>query len=143
VDGNVVASGPARHGLQWVNGVPRAGKQALLVVPLHDRVAGTLRVVFQGAGPPLRVAEVFAYGPGETPRAASGSAAAERGLAAARAGDWLRALGDYQEAIGEEPDRASLFACRQRAAWRALRRRTIDVEGLDDGGPDLVLAGAR
>jgi hypothetical protein len=138
VDGTVVASGPARHGLQWVNGVPRAGKQALLVVPLGDRSAGTVRLVFQGAGPPLRVAEVFAYGPDETPRAASGSAAADRGLAAARAGDWLRALGAYQEAIAAEPDHASLFACRQRAAWRAQRMRRLDVEGLDDGGPELV-----
>ncbi|HET8644285.1 MAG TPA: hypothetical protein VFO85_02275, partial [Vicinamibacteria bacterium] len=33
-EGALVARGPARHGLQWVNGVPRAGKQALLVVPL-------------------------------------------------------------------------------------------------------------
>ncbi|HET9271076.1 MAG TPA: hypothetical protein VFO31_23030, partial [Vicinamibacterales bacterium] len=126
------------HGLQWVNGVPRAGKQALLVVPLGDRPAGTVRIVFQGAGPPLRVAEVFAYGPDETPRAASGVAAAERGLAAARAGDWPRAQGFYQEAMGLEPDRAALFACRQRTAWRALRMRRVDVEGLDDGGPDLV-----
>ncbi|HEX6738347.1 MAG TPA: hypothetical protein VF310_08755, partial [Vicinamibacteria bacterium] len=34
VDGTPVAQGPLRHGLQWVNGVPRAGRQALLVVPL-------------------------------------------------------------------------------------------------------------
>jgi hypothetical protein len=138
VDGTVLAGGPARHGMQWVNGVPRAGKQPLLVVPLREGSAQTVRVVFQGSGPPLRIAEVFAYGPDEAPHVAAGSPPAERALAAARSGQWLRALGFYQEAIALEPDRASLFACRQRAAWRALRRTRLDVEGIDDGGEALV-----
>ena len=137
-DGAVVSSGPARHGLQWVNGVPRAGKQALLVVPLDGRSAGTVRIVFQGAGPPLRVAEVFAYGGDEAVRADSSAEAAERGLAAARAGQWVRAAGAYQEATFREPDRASLFACYLRAAWRAARRQRLDVESLDDGGEALT-----
>jgi hypothetical protein len=138
VDGAVVASGPARHGLQWVNGAPRAGKQALLVVPLGDRSAGTVRLVFQGAGPPLRVAEVFAYGPDETARADSSAEAAARGLAAARAEDWGRALGAYQEAMSLEPERVSLVSCFLRCSWRIPKRQRLDVEGLDDGGPELV-----
>jgi hypothetical protein len=138
VDGAVVAAGPARYGLQWVNGVPRAGKQALLVVPLGDRTAEEIRIVFQGAGPALRVAEVFAYGPDEASRPETSVEAAARGLAAARAGQWARALGHYQEAISQQPDRASLFACYLRAAWRLPGRRRLDVQGLDDGGADLV-----
>jgi hypothetical protein len=133
-----VASGPARHGLQWVNGVPRAGKQALLVVPLDDRKAEEVRIVFQGAGPPLHVAEVFLYGPDEPLRADTSADAAARGLGAARAGEWARALGHYQEAMSQEPDRASLLACYLRAAWRLQLRQRLDVEGLDDGGPELI-----
>jgi hypothetical protein len=142
VEGTVVASGPARHGLQWVNGVPRAGKQALLVVPLGERGAGRVRIVFQAAGPPLRVAEAFAYGPDEATRADSSAGVAERALAAARAGQWVRAQGLYQQAISAEPERASLFSCFLRASWRALARRRLDVEGLDDGGEELVRARA-
>jgi len=92
VDGSVVASGPARHGLQWVNGVPRAGKQALLVVPLGDRMAGTVRLVFQGAGPRTQICEVFAYGSDEALRADTSAEVAARALAAARADDWGSAL---------------------------------------------------
>jgi hypothetical protein len=138
MDGAVAASGPARYGLQWVNGVPRAGKQAVMVVPLGDRSAQTIRLVFQGPGPPLRVSEVFAYGPDEPERVDSSAEAAERGLQAARAGQWLRAAGEYQQAIVREPDRASLFSCFVRASWRALRRQRLDVEGLDDGGAALT-----
>jgi hypothetical protein len=137
-DGAVVSSGPARHGLQWVNGVPRAGKQALLVVPLGDRRAEEVRIVFQGAGPPLHVAEVFLYGPDEAARADTSAEAAGRGLSAARAGEWGRASGHYLEAIHLEPERASLFACYLRVAWRVPGRRRLDVEGLDDGGPELI-----
>ncbi|MCG6920432.1 MAG: hypothetical protein LJF15_05000, partial [Acidobacteria bacterium] len=36
-DGTILAEGPIRFGLQWLNGTPRAGKQALLVVPLGGR----------------------------------------------------------------------------------------------------------
>src|SRR4030095_59528 len=61
--GAVVARGPLRHTLQWVNGAPRAGKQALLVVALGDRAASSVRLVFQDAGPVLRGGEGFLYGP--------------------------------------------------------------------------------
>jgi hypothetical protein len=138
VDGVVVARGPARHGLQWVNGAPRAGKQALLTVVLGDRPASSVRLVFQDAGPVLRVGEVFLYGPDEAALARAGDEAASRGLARARAGDWSAAVAAYAEAVRLEPDRASLHACLARAAWRARGRRRLDVESLDDGGPALV-----
>jgi len=87
IDGEVVARGPARYGMQWVGGVPRAGKQALLAVPLGDRRASEVRLIFQDAGPPLGVWEVFLYGPDEPEQPAAGSAAAEQALERARAGD--------------------------------------------------------
>ena len=55
-----------------------------------------------------------------------------------RRGDWSAAERDYREAIRLEPDRASHHAAWARAHWRAPRRRWLDVESLDDGGPDLV-----
>ena len=137
-DGVVVAHGPARHGLQWVNGAPRAGKQALLAIALGDRTASSVRLIFQDAGPVLRVGEVFLYGPEETAQPRAGDAAAAGALAAARAGDWTGAVAGYAEAVRLEPDRASLHACLLRARWRAQGRRRLDVESLDDGGPALV-----
>lgn len=142
VDGVVVARGPARHGLQWVNGAPRAGKQALLTAVLGDRwAASSVRIIFQDTGPALRVGEVFLYGPDEDERPRAGDPAAARGLALARSGDWGAAAAAYAEAVQLEPERASLHACLARAVWRARGRRHLDVEGLDDGGPALV--GAR
>lgn len=141
VDGALVARGPARHGLQWVNGAPRAGKQALLAVVLGDRSASSVRLVFQDAGPLLRVGEVFLYGPDEPVLPRAGDEAAARGLASARAGEWSAAAQAYAEAVRLEPERASLYACLSRAAWRSRGRRHLDVESLDDGGAALV--GAR
>ncbi len=138
IEGAVVASGPARQGLQWVNGAPRMGKQALLVVPLGDRAASEVRVIFQGPGPPLAVAEVLLYGPDEAERPPAGDEAARRAYEAARAGDWGTAEQGYRDAIRLEPDRASHHAAWARAHWRTPRRRWLDVEGIDDGGPDLV-----
>jgi hypothetical protein len=140
IEGSVVASGPARQGAQWVNGAPRAGKQALLVVPLGDRSGREVRLIFQGPGPPLSVAEVFLYGPDEGERPPAGAEAARRAFEAARTGDWDAAERGYLEAIRLEPDRSSHHACWARAHWRVPRRRWLDVEGLDDGGPDLVTA---
>ncbi len=137
--GNVVARGPARHGLQWVNGAPRAGRQAVLAIPLGGAEAGEVRVLFQGPGPRLVVSEVFAYGPDEAVRAPAGSAAAAAALEAARRGDWSAAVAGYAEALRLEPDRAAHHAAWARASWRAPRRRLLDVEGIDDGGPELVL----
>jgi hypothetical protein len=139
-DGAVVASGPLRHTLQWINGAPRAGRQALLTVVLPGTTAGQVRLLFQESGPPLGVFEVFLYGPDEAPRAATGAAAAERAYAAARAGRWNGAVSGYAEALRSEPDRASHHAALARAEWRAGRRRHLDVESLDDGGPALVAA---
>jgi hypothetical protein len=140
IEDAVVASGPARQGIQWVNGAPRAGKQALLVIPLGDRLAREVRLVFQGAGPPLTVAEVFIYGPDEHERPAAGEDTARRAFEAARAGDWTAAEAAYREAVRLEPDRASHHSAWARAHWRAPRRRWLDVESLDDGGPELVSA---
>ena len=138
IDGAVVARGPARAGLAWVNGAPRAGKQALLVAVLGDRLASEVRLLFQGAGPRLRVSEVFAYGPDEAPQAGAGGPRAGEALDAARAGRWDEAVRLYAEAVRLEPHRASHHAAWARARWRASGRRWLDVESLDDGGPELV-----
>jgi len=141
MDGVTVAQGPRRHGLQWVNGAPRAGRQALLAIPLPaDRAGSEVRILFQGAGPPLVVAEVFLYGPGEPPVDDAGAAFAERALAHARAGRWAEAATAYAEAARRAPERASHHACLARARWRSVRRARLDVESLTDGGPELVLA---
>lgn len=138
IEGDIVAQGPARAGFQWVNGAPRAGKQALLVVPLGGREAGEVRVVFQGRGPRLSIAEVFAYGPDETRQAVAGAEAAEAALVAVRAGRWDDAVRLYEHALRADPNRASRHADWLRARWRAAGRRCLDVESLDDGGPELV-----
>jgi hypothetical protein len=137
-DGRPVASGPLRHTLQWINGAPRAGRQALLAVVLPGTMASEVRLIFQGTGPPLGVAEIFVYGPDERVVEPAGAAAAARAYAAVRAGDWGEAVRSYEEAVRAEPDRASYHAALARAEWRAARRRRLDVESLDDGGPDLV-----
>jgi len=138
IDGEVVARGPVRYGLQWIGGVPRAGRQALLTVPLGDRIASEVRLIFQDSGPPLGVWEVFLYGPDEPPRPPAGSAAAEQALERARTGDWTVAAGLYAAAAQAEPHRASHQANLVRARWRAGHRRWLDVESLDDGGEQLV-----
>jgi hypothetical protein len=110
-------------------------------VPIVGGSAGELRLVFQGPGAPLTVSEVFVYGPDEAVRPATGAASAEAALAHARSGDWAAAARLYEEALGAEPDRAAYHAARARARWRAAHRRYLDVESLDDGGPELALAG--
>ncbi len=55
------------------HGAPRAAKQALLAVPIGDRETDALRLVFQGPGPRLTIAEAFLYGPAEGERAAFGA----------------------------------------------------------------------
>lgn len=140
VDGVTVASGPARHGLQWVNGAPRAGRQALLAVALpSDRPAAEVRLLFQEAGPPLALGEVFLYGPDEPPLPDAGAAASAQALEHARSGRWGEAASGYSEAVRLAPERASHHACLARARWRATRRVRLDVESLPDGGSDLVL----
>jgi hypothetical protein len=140
IDGAVVAQGPARAGLAWVNGAPRAGKQALLVATLGGRPTAEVRLIFQGAGPRLRVAEAFAYGPDEAEQPRAGEPRAGEALSAARSGRWDDAVRLYAEAVRLEPGRASLHAAWARARWRAAGRRWLDVESLDDGGPELVEA---
>ena len=102
-DGVVVARGPARYALQWVNGAPRAGRQALLVIPLRDRSLQEVRVIFQEAGPPLTIAEVFAYGPDEGQRPAAGAATAADAYEHARRDEWAEAERLYDEAGRLEP----------------------------------------
>jgi hypothetical protein len=138
IRGGVVAQGPGRAGFQWVNGAPRAGKQALLAVPLGDREAGEVRLVFQGPGPRLTIAEAILYGPGEEARPAAGAGSARDAFESARAGRWDEAVRLYAQAVRLEPDRASHHAAWARARWRAAHRRWLDVESLDDGGPELV-----
>jgi hypothetical protein len=137
-DGTIVAEGPRRAGLQWVRGAPRAGKQALLVVPLGDRETGEVRLVFQGPGPRLTIAEAFAYGPDEVVRPDAGAGPAAAAYESVREGDWDEAARLYAEAVRASPERASRHAARTRARWRAAGRRWLDVESLDDGGPALV-----
>jgi len=138
IGGGVVTQGPGRAGFQWVNGAPRAGKQALLAVPLGEREAGEVRLAFQGPGPRLAIAEAFLYGPAEQARPAAGAEAARGAFDSARAGRWDEATRLYAQAIRLEPERASHHAAWVRAHWRAARRRWLDVESLDDGGPELV-----
>jgi hypothetical protein len=140
IGGDVVAQGPGRSGFQWVNGAPRAGKQALLAVPLGDRETGEVRLVFQGPGPRLTIAEAFLYGPGEEVRPAAGAEAARDAFESARAGRWDEAVRLYAQAVRLEPDRASHHAAWARARWRAASRQWLDVESLDDGGPEIVEA---
>ncbi len=138
IGGEVVAQGPGRAGFQWVNGAPRAGKQALLAVPLGDRGADEVRLVFQGPGPRLTIAEAFLYGPGEEARPTAGADSARDAFESARAGRWDEAVRLYAQAVRLEPDRASHHGAWARARWRAGQRRWLDVESLDDGGPELV-----
>jgi hypothetical protein len=128
----VVAQGPSRACFQWANGAPRAAKQALLAVPLGDREADAVRLVFQGAGPQLTIAEAFLYGPGEEECPASGASAAADALQSARSGRWDEAVRLYAQAVRLEPDRASHHAAWARARWRAAGRRWLDVESLPD-----------
>jgi hypothetical protein len=137
-NGEIVAEGPGRAGLQWVNGAPRAGKQALLVVRLHERETDEVRLVFQQPGPRLAIAEAFAYGPDEAVRPDAGATFAHSAYAAARSGDWDGAVRLYGEAVREAPERAAHHAAWVRASHRAASRRWLDVESLDDGGPELV-----
>jgi hypothetical protein len=134
-DGVVLARGPDRYGMQWVNGAPRAGRQEVMVVPLGERSLQEVRVIFQDPGPPLTVAEVFAYGPDEEPRPAAGEAAAAEAYARFRGGDWREATRLYAQACEQEPDRVSHHAAALRAGRRAARRGWLDVESLADGGP--------
>jgi len=139
-DGAVVATGPGPHGLQWANGAPRAAAQAILAIPLPGHAVAEVRLIFQAAGPPLAVSDVFLYGPDEESRPAAGSVRAASALDAARAGDWNGAVRLYAEALGLEPHRASYHAALVRARWRAAHRRRLDVESLPDGGAPLVTA---
>ena len=139
-DGAVVATGPGPHGLQWANGAPRAAAQAILAIPLPGHAVAEVRLIFQAAGPPLAVSDVFLYGPDEESRPAAGSVRAASALDAARAGDWDGAVRLYAEALGLEPHRASYHAALVRARWRAAHRRRLDVESLPDGGAPLATA---
>ncbi len=94
--------------------------------------------MFQGPGPRLAIAEAFLYGPGEVARPAVGAEAARGAYESARAGRWDEAVRLYAEAIRLEPHRASHHAAWVRARWRSAARRWLDVESLDDGGPELV-----
>jgi hypothetical protein len=123
-----------------VNGAPRAGRQALLVIPLGDRRADEVRLVFQGPGPRLAVIEAFLYGPDEASLPPVGEEQARAAVDDARAGRWDDAVRSYAEAVRMAPERASFHAGLARATWRAARRRMLDVEGLTDGGPELVEA---
>jgi hypothetical protein len=137
-EGEIVAEGPRRAGLQWVGGAPRAGKQALLVVTLADREADEVRLVFQGSGLRLAISEVFVYGPDEVVRPDAGAQPARAAYTAVRMGDWDEAVRRYAEAVRAAPERASHHAAWARALRRAAGRRWLDVESLDDGGPELV-----
>ena len=132
LDGRVVSEGPARYGLQWVNGAPRAARQALLVVPLLGQAGQQLRLIFQGFGLPLRIREAFLYGPDEAERSRDGKDAADRGLEAARGARWSEAERFYAEAVRSEPERSSHHAAFLRARFRAAHRQRLDVESLPD-----------
>ena len=133
LDGRAVSEGPARYGLQWVNGAPRAARQALLVVPMGGQAGQRVRLIFQGSGPPLPIVEVFLYGPDEEERSPDGKDVADQAFRAARGGRWSEAVRLYAEAVRAEPERASHHAALLRARWRAAHRQRLDVESLPDG----------
>ena len=54
IGGDVVATGPLRAGLQWVNGAPRAGRQALLVGAARRPGSGRGAARLPGAGAAAR-----------------------------------------------------------------------------------------
>ena len=72
--------GPARHGLQWVNGAPRAARQALLAVVLGGETATEVRLIFQGPGPPLRRPRGLPVRPGRGGATPCGPGACRPGL---------------------------------------------------------------
>ncbi|MFN8093267.1 MAG: hypothetical protein U0599_13795 [Vicinamibacteria bacterium] len=97
-----------------------------------------MRLLFQGAGPRLRVSEVFAYGP-DAPQAGAGGPRAGEALGRGAGGAVGRGRPALRRgAVRLEPHRASHHAAWARARWRAAGRRWLDVESLDDGGPQLV-----
>ena len=117
-----MAEGPARSGFQWVNGAPRAARQALLTVPLGERETDEVRLTFQGPGPRLAIYEAFVYGPAEQALPRAGEASARDALDSARAGRWDEAVRLYAQAVRLEPERASHHAAWARARWRASQR---------------------
>ena len=118
-----VAEGPARHGLQWVNGAPRAGRQALLVVPLGDRAADEVRLIFQDAGRRWLWPRSSSTAPTRRRSRARGRAAARAPSSRRGPDDWDAAVRLYAEALRLEPHRASHHAALARARWRAGQRR--------------------
>ena len=136
-EGTVIARGPDRFGLQWLNGAPRAGRQEVMVIPLGDRSVREARVLFQDPGPPLTIAEVFAYGPDEAAKPPAGAAAAAEAYTRFREGKWREAANLYAKACELDPDRVSHHAAALRAGRRAARRKWLDIESLPDGGPPV------
>lgn len=114
LDGTRVAQGPARHGLQWLGGAPRAGEQGALSVVV-DRAGRRLDLHL---APALRPCEVFAYGPEAPLMGARGVEEARAGLEAARGGDWVSALRRFAEAARLDPERASRHLALVRARGR-------------------------
>src|SRR6185436_20780030 len=105
-----------------------------------DRAAREVRLLFQDAGPPLAVSDIFLYGPDEPAMPAAGATSAAAAFEAVRAGEWDQAVRLYADALRLEPHRAAYHAALTRARWRASRRRRLDVESLGDGGAPLVTA---
>ena len=111
------------HGLQWVNGVPRAGKQALLAVPLRRPRRQRGAAHLPGGGAAAAGGRGVPYGPDEA-RAArlAGAAAAEQASRGARWGHGTRRRALYREAVRRRPGPRRAARLPARARWRAARR---------------------
>ena len=111
IGGEIVAQGPARAGLQWVNGAPRAGKQALLVgAARRPRDRARCDSCSRDRGRGSRSPRPSSTGPARRPGPAAGGEAARGAYESARAGRWDEAVRLYAQAVRLEPDRASHHA---------------------------------
>ena len=129
---------PRATALQWVNGAPRAARQALLVVPLAGRAAARFASSSRARARRCAWPRSSSTGPTRTSGRARATSRPRRGPRGGPGG----ALGRRRAVRTRR--RSGRAGARlpprrlARARWRAARRRRLDVESLSDGGPAVV-----